>query len=235
MVEMTTLLTKTNLRIASWNVLAQRYALTERYKYAGAAMDPKARRSRIIKHAAQLSASHDVVVLCEVEEDLAADITEAVAGSTHFSGGGAGVMLISGLGGTFDDMAMFGKRVAWVDIECSGVSVRVIGVHLRWCETGRLARSSWNALERRVVTPRSVLAGDINLSFSEIGAGPQWQAHWLENSAYVDGDWLNLDVIAANFGAVTGMGIDSGEQGVIPSATWPSDHLALSAKIHTGG
>ena len=219
------------LSVASWNVLAERFVLEDRYAYAGAVMEPKLRRALIKVNVAELISNFDVVVLCEMEEDLAAEISESTPEASFFGGGGTGVLLISKLGGDFTSMAMFGRRVAWVDVPSPSGTVRVVGVHLRWDKDGTISRSSWGMLERKIVTPRSVIAGDINISFERIGAGEQWGAYWLENSAYVDGNWVNVDVISSNFGTVSGVSTGYEAFEPIPNGSWPSDHRALGAEI----
>lgn len=222
---------RTALRVATWNVLAERYALAERYGYTeNGTFDERGRR--VLDTVLGVIERHDVVVLQEVEEWLVSALDPYVVGWAPHPGSPVGVATLSRHGAITTRVDVIGGRATLVSaFDLGGVVVEVIGAHLRWSGDAGVMREQAAGLAQLVHGGPGVLAADANAAWSSAALEPLRRAGWTSDtdrdSAYVDGRWRALDVIAV-LGGEARSSVEAGDV-VIPSPRWPSDHRVVSA------
>lgn len=233
-----------DVRVATWNVLASAYCLSERYPDSPPGWDDQVQRVRSIADTvAYLVSVSDVVCLQEVD-DLILEGLQARLPETHITVArhrlrrDAVAVLTSSPTLAVEIFTAGDMAAASVTLDSNGVAVRVVSTHLAWSPRGDVGRaqlaSLLSALDEAPVS-RTILAMDANDSPTSTVCEPLRSAGWVttpthDTALIVDRGWVALDLVAAREGKVELVEVLGG-RGTVPSLTWPSDHLALVAAV----
>lgn len=232
------------MRISSWNVLAPAYCVAERYPHSPPGWDdPHQRAALVVATVADLYAGADAVCLQEVDEDLAAAVTGALPGAhavlaPHPHRRDATMVLTSRpvVAETVLDAGRM--RAAVIDLDLDGTTVRLAAAHLEWSGDGSTGADQLDALASALddgTADHRLIGMDANGSWDGPVCEPLRRRGWVATaqvpSALIgERGWLALDVIAADSGVLQGLEV-SGETDLVPSLTWPSDHLAITTRF----
>jgi mRNA deadenylase 3'-5' endonuclease subunit Ccr4 len=234
----------TDVRVATWNVLASAYCLPERYPDCPQGWDDQARRVRSIADiVAYLASVADVVCLQEVDEHILEELQSTLpnAGLTvawHRLRRDAVAVLTSSPTVAAETFTAGDMAAASVTLDRNGVAVRVVATHLEWSPSGDVGRAQLSSLLADLAEDTvslTILAMDANDSPTSTVCEPLRSGGWVTTPAHdtaliADRGWVPLDLIAARGGKVELVEVLEGG-GTIPSLTWPADHLALIAAV----
>ncbi len=235
------------MRIASWNVLASAYCVSERYPSSPSGWDdPKTRTALVAEIVARLSAEVDVVCLQEVDEDIETAISEVLPTCSRILASHPhrrdATMVLTNLKPIGTEVMTAGRmRAASMDLRFGDAVIRVVAAHLEWSKDGGTGAQQLDELAATLqegTSDHCIIGMDANGSWESPACQPLRQRGWTVapsvDSARITGSgWLPLDVIAADAGTLTLLDGRS-PQGIIPSLDWPSDHLVIMSEFRVG-
>jgi endonuclease/exonuclease/phosphatase family metal-dependent hydrolase len=161
-----------DLRVLTWNVLADSYIRPEYYAHLNGLPDPTARRAAVVGVLAEASDNVDVLVLQEVEDHVACAVRARLDGWQVLSTlrptkrEGSLVAVRPGLWAHLSRVALSPDRVcARATLETTSGLVSILGVHLAWSDQPAASHPGVaQARELMELAPPGpvVVAGDFN-------------------------------------------------------------------------
>ena len=234
-----------SISVGSWNVLAQSYARSDRYRNSPVGWSGAHRPLRVANIVSESLTHCDVLCLQEVDLTMRDAICDLLGGaSSHFAphqSRSDGTMLISRHVLENPVVLTSGKMSATTaQLKHPLGNVTVISAHLEWNPDPNQAKSCLIELLKEIhqLTDENViLAMDANTAPDSESMSPLTLSGWRitppHPTAYIqDRGWISLDLVASRFSNIQLVEIKGGTE-IIPSKLWPSDHCMVLAEVES--